>query len=208
MKVIFKLILTLFLIFGMTSFVGATLTDNLDGTVTDDDRGNGSALMWLQSPGPDLNFSDAVTWADSLVFAGYDNWRLPSALDFTTGLPDETWESLNNEFGNLYGSELGNPANESEIRPLTGYYDIWYWTGTVDPDSSGDAYAFFWSYDGLWLNQSSADRADMTTSSILHVTAVRDIGAAPVPQVPEPATILLVGAGLVGVGFLRKRFKK
>lgn len=34
------------------------------------------------------------------------------------------------------------------------------------------------------------------------------LDASPSPPIPEPSTFLLLGAGLVGVGFLRKRFKK
>jgi hypothetical protein len=33
------------------------------------------------------------------------------------------------------------------------------------------------------------------------------IGQGPLQPVPEPSTFLLIGAGLVGVGLLRKRFK-
>jgi hypothetical protein len=58
-------------------------TDNLDGTVSD----NVSGLMWQQSA--DLNgdgminaadkltYSEALAYADTLVLAGFDDWRLP-----------------------------------------------------------------------------------------------------------------------------------
>ncbi len=116
----------------------ATLTDNGDGTVTDPDLG----IMWLKSRGPDTNWANAVAWAQGLVFAGYDDWRLPSALHFTTGVPDTGGDSTQNEFGHLYGIELGNPASASEIAPLVGYAMDYYWTGTPD---GGNAFMFDWS---------------------------------------------------------------
>jgi len=122
------------------------------------------------------------------VFAGYDNWRLPSALDFTTGLPDAMWWSTDNEFGHLYGVELRDPANAGEEGPL------WFWTGTVNPASSGEAFAFFWSWDELWLNDL------MLISDAVHVTAVRDVVATP------PRAVLLAVLGLGYSGWrLRRR---
>ena len=58
-------------------------TDNLDGTVSD----NVSGLMWQQSAdingdgmidaADKLTYIEALAYADTLVLAGYDDWRLP-----------------------------------------------------------------------------------------------------------------------------------
>ena len=185
------------LLFSLTTHAGATLINNGDGTITDDDLG----IMWLQTPiVVDMEWPDAVTWADSLIFAGYDDWRLPSALNFSASTPDEFINSTDNEFGHLYGLELGNPGGTSDIAPLVDYYDLWFWSGTAD---GSDAFAFFWSYDGLWYNQSTADRPDLSIESVLHVTAVRDISSD--VDVPEPLSLALFGLGLAGICFLQRK---
>lgn len=194
-KVLFRLCFLLVAVVLSTSPVFADLINNGDGTITDTDLG----LMWLQSPGTDATFANADTWAQNLVFAGYDDWRLPTASNFTTGLPDTVWYSVNNEFGYLYGTELGNPANLSDITPFLNYNPIWYWTGTTDPNNSNNAFAFFWSFDGLWLNQSTLE----TTN--LHVTAVRDI----TPQaVPEPSIMILLAAGVPPLWAIRRLMRR
>jgi hypothetical protein len=176
----------------------AILINNGNGTVTD-----GHGLMWLQAPAAtDMTWANAVAWADNLVFAGYDDWRLPTALDFTTGAPDTAWRSTNNEFGYLYGVELGNPAGTSEIAPLTGYTPLWFWTGTAN--GASNAYAFFWSYDDVWLNQSAA------RTNLFHLTAVRDggdddDGDGDGTGVPEPATLFLFGSGLACLAATARR---
>ncbi len=48
--------------------------DNGDGTVTDLNTG----LMWQQTPGDKVTWSEAVAGADIFSLAGYDDWRLPS----------------------------------------------------------------------------------------------------------------------------------
>lgn len=59
--------------------------DNGDGTVTDLNTG----LMWVQSPGDKVTYTQAVNGAGSFNLAGYDDWRLPtikelySLMDFS-----------------------------------------------------------------------------------------------------------------------------
>lgn len=150
--------------------VNAELIDNADGTVTD----NVSGLTWLKeslpAPGEDgKTWTEAMLWANALVFAGHDDWRLPSALEFGVGTPDLLWNSTNNEFGNLYGNVWGNPAYASDIAPMQYYPCCYYWTSTEHPASVTEAVSFFVSYDGLWLNQFMAK----TTQA--RYTAVRGV---------------------------------
>lgn len=64
--------------------------DNGDGTITDLATG----LMWMQAdPGEPMDWPTALAYADSLDFAGHDDWRLPdvkelqSIVDYSGVLP-------------------------------------------------------------------------------------------------------------------------
>ena len=54
----------------------ATLIDRGGGLIYDDVLD----ITWLQdaSLGGKLNWNDAVAWADTFMFGGFDDWRLPS----------------------------------------------------------------------------------------------------------------------------------
>ena len=52
--------------------------DNGNGTITDRVTG----LMWMQKDsGKSMNWQQALMYAENLVFAGYDDWRLPNAKE-------------------------------------------------------------------------------------------------------------------------------
>ncbi|MFC1878421.1 DUF1566 domain-containing protein [Chloroflexota bacterium] len=51
--------------------------DNGDGTVTDTNTG----LIWQQTPGEKVTFSQAVAEAETFELAGYDDWRLPTVKE-------------------------------------------------------------------------------------------------------------------------------
>ena len=59
--------------YGKNNFV-----DNGDGTITDQATG----LMWMQKDnGKPMNWQEALEYAENLVYAGYDYWRLPNAKE-------------------------------------------------------------------------------------------------------------------------------
>ncbi len=52
--------------------------DSGDGTVID----RATGLMWMQKDsGRGMNWEDALEYAENLVYAGYDDWRLPNAKE-------------------------------------------------------------------------------------------------------------------------------
>lgn len=59
--------------YGINEFV-----DNGDGTITD----HATELMWMQEDnGEGVLWKDALTYAESMVYAGHSDWRLPDAKE-------------------------------------------------------------------------------------------------------------------------------
>lgn len=166
--------------------VNAALTDNGDGTVTD-----GRGLMWLQSPGPLFNtWDEAVAWADALVFAGHDDWRLPSADNFNVGYPTDEWDSPNSEWGYLYITEWDNPWGSGggyslppDMATMPDYWDyaLYWWTETED--DANNAWAYFTSWDGFTSHNDVYSK-----DQEFAVTAVRDGTVEPPEEEPPVAS--------------------
>lgn len=157
----------------------ATLIDNGDGTVTQI-RDDGSVLMWLKDANyaytsgyaetlydntqGGMYWADAMTWVEDLVYAGYDDWRLPETLpidgttyEYTLSFDGTTDYGLNitspnSEMSYMYYAELGNLSHtypdgssvDSADRGLlnTGPFvnlmpALSYWSGTeYSPNAS------------------------------------------------------------------------
>jgi hypothetical protein len=160
--------LALLVVSGSLNSAVGQLQDNGDGTVTDQNTG----LMWLQEspehqdPTNLKTWPQAMFWANGLSFAGHDDWRLPSALEFSSGIPDLALNSTENEWGYFFGETLGNPSNASEIAPLVGYRCQWYWTSTEHPANSIQAVVFFHPFDNRYLNNFHAKYLERCVTAV------------------------------------------
>jgi hypothetical protein len=115
--------------YGRNSFV-----DNGDGTITDLTTG----LVWMQGDnGTGVTWEDALAYAESLVFAGYDDWRLPnskelqSIVDYTRS-PSTTGSAAIDPVFSC--TQITNEAGE----PDYGYY----WSGTTHANWTAQSGAF------------------------------------------------------------------
>ena len=153
-------------------------TDNGDGTITD----NMTGLMWLKDgrymetigvgDNGKMSWSDAVDWSDSLIFAGYDDWRLPTTREEETNceVGATNWVGVR-----CLGSEMGQLYWEQGVSSLTpGPFDnvptrgMYNWSGTAwseHPDQRAWVFGFYHGEQG----------AGNTGSNIkLNAWAVRD----------------------------------
>lgn len=107
--------------------IQASYTVNTNGTVSD----NNTGLIWSQPIDGDMTWSEAMAYADSATYGGYDDWRLPtikelySLMDFSgyTGLTEATSEPYIDDtvFNFAYGD---TSAGERMI-------DAQYWSSTL-----------------------------------------------------------------------------
>jgi hypothetical protein len=120
--------------YGENNFV-----DNGDGTITDQATG----LMWMQrDSGKPMNWQEALEYAEHLVYAGYDDWRLPNAkelqyiVDYSRS-PDTTGSPAIDPI--LQTTSIVNEAGKKDYP--------YFWTSTThldgpDPGASAAYVAF------------------------------------------------------------------
>lgn len=143
-----------------------------------------------------FNYDDAVAWTDQLVYAGFDDWRLPSAGNN----PQQGYYQTSTELGHLFYVEVDIPVGSLSTDPInTGPFihldHGWYWLdSTIAPYSGG---AWYFVFNTGFMHGTGTDNA------FANAWAVHDgdIGGPPQPPpcVPEPATMLLLGSGLIGL---------
>lgn len=145
-----------------------------------------------------MSFSAANTWAAGLSYGGYDDWRLPTALNQDSTGPCIGYNCTSSEMGHMFYNNLGAAAgnhvlsgtNTANLALFTDLHSYAYWSGTVyAPDPGSDAWSFTTTngYQGIDFQ-----------SYEFYAWAVRPGDVAAIPE-PETYAMLLAGLGLLGV---------
>lgn len=192
-------------------------------------------LTWLQdanyaqTSGYDadgrMNWSQASTWADDLVYGGYSDWRLPSAgligktLFSYDGSTDYGYNNTRSEIGHLF-FELGNRAELSASAGSQASYGVTNSTFVDAGTSQNVSFVnlqnyYYWEAETYASNPVNAWNFDTIhgaqdvyhKSSSFNVWAVRAGDIEPEASVPEPSALWLVGAGLLGLGVMNRKRK-
>lgn len=203
------------------------------------DRGNGMIydstldITWLQdanyaqTSGYDtdgyMNWQQAVTWADTLVYGGFSDWRLPSAR--LIGQDDHSFDgstdlganNTRSELGHLF-HELGNQAayTPAGVPVMSG---LGWLNSTFTDADTGLPVSFLHVQNGMyWAAEeySSPDEAwyyyaEFGLQNYSYKTAQYSAWAVrtgDVAAVPVPAAAWMLGSALVGLLGVKRRYSR
>ena len=168
----------------------------------------GSLDTALQPANYHLNAGVTVNWGGG--------WRLPSTVDGLyvgdsfDGTTPTGYNNTSSEMGHLYYTELGNLGyfdTSGNFQPGYGLLKTgdfqhlvagFYWSGTEYAAYPGAAWYFNEGYQNAWYENdlTYGGSALAVRPGLVEMTSA---------AVPEPSTFLLLGAGLGGLVFWRKR---
>ncbi len=114
--------------------------DNGDGTISDEATG----LMWAQSDdGVELDWQDALAYAEASELGGYDDWRLPNVKELQAIVTYSRSPSASEE--SAIGPAIDELFSVTEITNEAGDSDYGYaWSSTSAQFTSGDPYSYAW----------------------------------------------------------------
>lgn len=104
--------------YGVNDFI-----DNGDGTITD----NATGLMWMQDDnGEGVLWKDALSYAESMEYAGFNDWRLPDAKELQSIL------DYSRSPGTTSSAAVDPLFNSTQITNEAGQSDYpYYWSSTT-----------------------------------------------------------------------------
>jgi hypothetical protein len=198
-------------VMSLTGAAQAALFDRGGGMIYDDTLD----ITWLKdwnyarTSGFDadggMNWSTANTWANNLVYGGFDDWRLPTALNATGSGPcGPAYNCTGSEMGHMFytnwgasaGSNFATGTHAANLALFSNVQANAYWSGTEYAPNPALAW-FFSTSDGLQDGD--------VKGNALYAVAVRpgDVAVSSVPE-PQAYAMMLLGLGALTVAVRRR----